>query len=130
MKKLIVIMAAVGALGWLACGPDEGTDAGDDFDSGSADAGPQCPATGGACTVGPLSECQGNLLLYCDVNDKLQCDNCSTLSGGPFTCASYNATYGFECLHGVGQACSPDFPASGEGCLANLTCNASTNKCE
>jgi len=131
MKKLLVVAAAAGALCLLACGPGDGFDAGDEADAGhGTDAAvAQCPTTGGACTVGPLSSCQGDLLLYCDASDKLACDNCKTLAGGPFSCAEYNATYGYECLHGVGQSCSADFPTSGEGCLPSLTCNAS-NKCE
>jgi hypothetical protein len=138
MKKLIVIAAAVSALALLACGPGEGFDAGDeDLDAGThADAATaQCPTTGGACgNVTIDGECRSSneLFLYCDENDQLQCLNCKTAAGGPYTCGLFNATYGYDCLAPAGHSCDPNFPCAtcGDGCLSTLTCNPSTNKCE
>ncbi|MBN2359785.1 MAG: hypothetical protein JXR83_10050 [Deltaproteobacteria bacterium] len=120
MKKLLALLAMAAACGlWaVSCGPGEESE-----DAGEQEQ--QCPATGGPCTVPATSQCDGDLLLYCDANDKLACANCKTESGGPFVCAQFNATYGYDCLATQGMPCSPTFPNNTDnltGCISTLTC--------
>ncbi|MFH1808987.1 MAG: hypothetical protein ABIJ09_09600 [Pseudomonadota bacterium] len=111
LVSLTVVAVALHSI--PACGP---TDEGDD-DAGASDAArpdayvaPTCADfTGQACgAVTDYGECHGALLVWCDTT--LKCADCAADTAGPFHCALWDSTYGYDCLAGANQACSPDFP--------------------
>lgn len=143
MKRTLALLCSTAfvvfamQLGLQACGPTEDDfDAGDDYDAGRQDAAvaPTCADyIGDPCgSITDFGECVNvdadqdkELLVWCD-GTTLNCYDCAGDSAGPFHCATWNSTYGNDCLAGDGQACSVDFPNNND----NLTgCDPAIGTC-
>lgn len=96
-------------------------------------------ADGGGCeSCGDVTfygACQTNTLVWCGTDNCLHGVDCT--AGDPaLHCALFNASWGFDCLAGVGQQCDPNYPGNETtppqyaGCDPAMgTCNTQTYIC-